>query len=67
MVTVEDKYVKASGYSEQELKLEIDIMLFIQERLSLRKAASFADVHWLEFMKELDKRDIALHYDETLL
>ena len=41
--------------------------LFEKERLSLRKASSLAAMHWLDFMKELDRRKIALHYDESLL
>jgi len=49
------------------MKIEIAIMLFEQERLSARKAALMADMHWLNFMKELDKRNIAIHYDETML
>lgn len=67
MIILEDSYIKAAGYTEQELKLEIAVMLFEKERLSLRKAASLADMHWLNFMRELDKRKIALHYDESLL
>ena len=67
MFTLEDTYLKAAGYSEEQLKLEIAIMLFEQEKLSLRKAAALAGMHWLDFMKELDKRGIALHYDETML
>ena len=67
MLTIEEKYLQASGYSEEALKLEIAILLYQQERLSLRKAAALAGIHWLEFMKELDKREIALHYDESLL
>jgi len=67
MLVVEDNYLKAAGYNEAELKLEIAIMLFEKEKLSLRKAASLADLHWLDFMKELNKRNIALHYDESLL
>ena len=67
MLVIEDTYLKASGYNEIELKLEIAIMLFEKEKLSLRKAADLADVHWLQFMKELDARNVALHYDESLL
>ena len=67
MLTIEDTYLKASGYEAQELRLEIAVMLFEKERLSLRKAANMAGVHWLDFMKELDRRSIALHYDESLL
>ena len=67
MLVIEDTYLTASGYTGEELKLEIAVMLFEKERLSLRKAAALAGMHWLNFMKELNKRKIALHYDETLL
>ncbi len=64
---IEDTYIKASGYTEEQLKLEIAIMLFEKDKLSLRKAASLSGLHWLTFMQELDKRQIPLHYDETML
>lgn len=67
MIVIEDSYIKASGYNEQELKLEIAIMLFEKEKLSLRKAAALAGLHWLDFMKKLDSRQIPIHYDESLL
>ena len=67
MLVIEDTYLIASGYTEEELKLEIAVMLFEKEKLSLRKAAALAGMHWLNFIKELDKRKIALHYDESLL
>lgn len=67
MLVIEDSFIKASGYSEGDLKLEIAVMLFQKEKLSLRKAAALADLHWLHFMKELDCRQVSLHYDESLL
>ncbi len=67
MIVLEDSYIEAAGLTESELKLEIAIMLFVKERLSLRKAALLAAMHWLDFMKELDSRKIALHYDESML
>jgi predicted HTH domain antitoxin len=67
MIVIEDSYIKASGYNEQELKLEIAIMLFEKEKLPLRRAAALADLHWLDFMKKSDSRQIAIHYDESLL
>jgi predicted HTH domain antitoxin len=67
MLVIDDIYLKAAGLNELELKLEIAIMLFEQQRLSLRKAASLSGIHWLDFMKVLNSRKIALHYDETLL
>lgn len=67
MLVLDDRLIQATGYTEEELKLEIAVMLFVKEKLSLRKAAALAGMHWLSFMKELDKRRIALHYDESLL
>jgi predicted HTH domain antitoxin len=67
MLVIDDSYIRASGYDEQQLRLEIAIMLFEKEKLSLRKAATLSGLHWIDFMKELDKRKIALHYDESLL
>ena len=67
MLVIEDSFIKASGYSEGDLKLEIAVMLFQKEKLSLRKSAALAGLHWLHFMKELDSRQISLHYDESLL
>lgn len=67
MLILDDTLIKATGYTEAELKLEIAAMLFEKEKLSLRKAAAFAGMHWLLFMKELDSRQIPLHYDESLL
>lgn len=67
MIVLEDSYVRATGYTEEELKIEIAVMLFEKEKLSLRKAASMAGLRWLDFMRELDKRKISLHYDESLL
>lgn len=67
MIVIDDAYIKATGYTEAQLKMEIAVMLFAKEKLSLRKAASMAGVHWLNFMKELDRREIPLHYDESLL
>lgn len=67
MLRIDEKYIIASGFTELQLKIEIAVMLFEKEKLSLRKAAALAGMHWLEFMKELDSRKIALHYDESLL
>ncbi len=67
MLLITDNYIRATGYTEDEIKLEIAVMLFQKERLSLRKAAALAGLHWLHFMKALDSRQISLHYDESLL
>jgi predicted HTH domain antitoxin len=67
MLVIDDAYISATGYTEAQLKIEIAVMLFEKEKLSMRKAAGLANMHWLNFMKELDKRKVSLHYDESLL
>lgn len=49
MIVIDDAYIKSTGYTEAELKIEIAVMLFSKEKLSLRKAASMAGMHWLNF------------------
>ncbi len=69
MIILDDTFIKATGLTEEELKLEIAVMLFEKETLSLRKAASLAGLHWLQFMKEPDKRQVPLHFidEESLI
>ena len=67
MIILDDTFITSTGFTQQELKLEIALMLFEKERLSLRKAAALAEMHWLYFLEELDLRKIPLHYDESLL
>jgi predicted HTH domain antitoxin len=67
MLILDDAIFQATGYTVEELKLQIAVLLFPQQKLSLRKAAALAGMHWLLFMKEPDRRQIALHCDESLL
>ena len=58
MLVLDDEFIKASGISEDELKLEFAIWLFEKEKLSLRKASKMAGLHWLDFSKILAERNI---------
>jgi predicted HTH domain antitoxin len=60
---VSDDIVRASGLSEQELLLEIVIMLFQQNKISLGKASELLQIHRLQLQKLLADRGICLHYD----
>jgi predicted HTH domain antitoxin len=55
--------VRASGLSERELLLEIVLMLFRQDKISLGKASELMGMHRMEFQKLLDDRGICIHYD----
>ncbi|NEP46559.1 MAG: UPF0175 family protein [Okeania sp. SIO2H7] len=48
--------------SEEQLRLEIAVMLFQQERFTLAQAARFARINQLAFQRLLASRKIPLHY-----
>lgn len=62
-LVISDDLVRASGFSEGELFLEIVLMLFRQDKISLGKASELVGLHRMEFQKVLADRDISVHYD----
>lgn len=63
-LVISDEFLKASQMSESELKLEIAIMLFQQQRLSLGKASELAQMNRFQFEQILKDRNIpAYTYD----
>ncbi|HIK30532.1 MAG TPA: UPF0175 family protein [Oscillatoriales cyanobacterium M59_W2019_021] len=60
---ISDDLIRASGLSERELFLEIVLMLFRQDKISLGKASELMGMHRMQFQKLLDDRGICLHYD----
>jgi len=62
-VIISDEVLRASRLSETELKLEIAVMLFQKEKLSLGQASRLAALDHLEFQHLLASRNISVHYD----
>ena len=62
-VVIPDDILTAAGISEAELKLEIAIMLFQQEKISIGKARRLAGMNLIEFQREIAIRGICIHYD----
>ncbi|MBW4591962.1 MAG: UPF0175 family protein [Brasilonema angustatum HA4187-MV1] len=62
-VVIPDDILTAAGISEAELKLEIAIMLFQQEKISIGKARRLAEMNLIEFQREIASRGICVHYD----
>jgi predicted HTH domain antitoxin len=60
---IPDEILQASRLSERELKLEIAVMLFEKEKLTLGQASRFAAMGYLEFQHLLASRRIPVHYD----
>lgn len=60
---VSDEIIQASGLSEQELLLEIVMMLFQKDKISLGKASELLGIHRMQFQKLLADRGLYIHYD----
>lgn len=62
-LVISEEIVKASGLSEQELIIELVLLLFQQEKVSLGKAAELLNISQVRFQKILSERGINIHYD----
>lgn len=62
-LVISDEVIKASGLSENQFLLEIVIMLFQQEKISLGKASEIIGMNQIKFQKLLAQRGICIHYD----
>ena len=60
---IPNEVLHASRLTEDELKVEIAVMLFQKEKLSLGQACQFANMRRLEFQHLLASRNICVHYD----
>jgi len=64
-VIVPDEILATTGLSDSEMKQEIAIMLFAQEKLTLAQASRFTGVDRMTFQHLLASRKIPVHYDES--
>jgi predicted HTH domain antitoxin len=60
---IPDEVVQASGFSEDELLLELVVMLFRLDRISLGKAAELLGMSQIRFQRLIADRGICVHYD----
>ncbi|NBD17100.1 MAG: UPF0175 family protein [Cyanobacteria bacterium] len=49
--------------SEEDLRTELAIALFQQERITLGTASQLAGLHQIEFQRLIASRGICVHYD----
>lgn len=61
-VTVPDELLQSAHLTEAELRIELAVTLFQQDRLTLGQAASFANLPQLDLQRILAQRRIPLHY-----
>lgn len=62
-LVISDALVQASGLTEDELFLEIVLLLFQQDKLSLGKAAELLNMPQIRFQRLIAERGICVHYD----
>lgn len=62
-VVIPDDILHASRMTEDELKLEIAIMLYKQDKISGGKVRAWTGLSVLEFQHELAKRGLTINYD----
>ena len=60
--TISDEVLTAAHISEPELKQELALTLFQQERLTLAQASRLAVMNQLAFQSLLAERQIPIHY-----
>jgi predicted HTH domain antitoxin len=61
-LVVDDEFVRASGLSEAELRLELALLLYREDRLTLGQASRLAAVPQARFLDVLSERGIPVHY-----
>ena len=61
-IVVPDEVLTASGLTEDEMRLELSLLLFEQERLTLGQASRLAGMRQPDFMHALAERGLSLHY-----
>ena len=62
-LVIPDDILRAANISASDLRREIAVLLFQQDKLTLGQASEFAGVSQLEFQRMLAKRHIVVHYD----
>lgn len=63
MLTISDEDVKKTGFTEAELRVEIAVMLYEQNKFTLGQAAAFANLSQWEMQQIIGQRGIYVHYD----
>ncbi|MEM8604998.1 MAG: UPF0175 family protein [Cyanobacteria bacterium P01_H01_bin.121] len=61
-VVVPDEILTATRMTDVEMRQEIAIMLFQQEKLTLAQASRFSDMNRVAFQQLLASRQIPIHY-----
>jgi len=64
-LTIPDEIIQSTRMTITELTLEIAIMLFQKEKITLGQASQLAGLSQFQFQHILSARQISIHYDES--
>lgn len=64
-IIIPDDILQATRLTEEELKIEVAVLLFQKEKLTLAQASRLAGMSRLQFQHLLASRQIPIHYDEA--
>lgn len=64
-VVISDETLQAARLSPEELKRELALLLYQQDRLTLGQASRLAAMSQARFQHLLASREIPVHYDEA--
>jgi predicted HTH domain antitoxin len=64
---IPEEVLQASHLTPLELKREIAVMLFAQDRLTLGQASELSEMSQRQFLGLLSSRQIPVHYDQAEL
>lgn len=67
MISIDEKDLSLTPDQEKNIKLEIAIILYEKADYSFYVAAKLAGIHWMDFVKELGKREISIFDEENVL
>ena len=62
-LTLPEDLQLSARFTPEELKTELALTLFHQDRLTLTQAASLAGIPQIDMQRKLHSRGIPLHYD----
>ena len=63
VIEISDSIMEKAKLQPEGLKLRFAILLFKEQLITLAQGAEIAELHQIQFQKELAKRKIAIHYD----
>lgn len=61
-IRIDDVAIDRLNLTEEQLRFDLALGLFVNERVSLGKAAEVAGMGSIQFQEELGKRRISVHY-----